>query len=70
MDSYGALGSKALSFLADIESEAPILDLDPQNPLCISKASFLSSLSYSWQTDNANIVKQWLREIRTKSLIN
>jgi hypothetical protein len=68
MDSFEMLGSDALAFLVDIEREASIFDPDPPNPLRISKASFLSSLSHSWQLDNALIVKQWLRESRSTSL--
>ena len=67
MDSWGGLGPKALTFLDAIEQEAPILDL--VDPLRISRASFLSSLSHSWQADNAMIVKQWLREVRSKNSI-
>ena len=66
MDSFEMLGSDALAFLVDIEREASIFD--PPHPLRISKASFLSSLSHSWQLDNALIVKQWLRESRSTSL--
>ncbi len=46
-------------------------ELQPNLEKCENgTVSFLSYRSYSWQTDNANIVKQWLREIRTKSSIN
>ena len=56
LDSYGSIGVEALRFIDVIESEAPLLGI--QDPLRISKASFLSSLSHQWQSDNAAIVKQ------------
>ena len=68
LDSYGSIGVEALLFIDVIESETPLLGM--QDPLRISKASFLSSLSHQWQSDNAAIVKQWLREIRSKSYIS
>ena len=68
LDSYGSIGVEALRFIDVIESEAPLLGI--QDPLRISKASFLSSLSHQWQSDNAAIVKQWLREIRSKLYIS
>ena len=52
-NSYGSIGVEALLFLDVIESEATLLGM--QDPLRISKASFLSSLPHQWQSDNAAI---------------
>ena len=73
LDSYGSIGVEALLFIDVIESEAPLLGIHtgycnrirsefprpPFSPPCLTR-----------QSDNAAIVKQWLREIRSKSYIS
>jgi hypothetical protein len=65
LESFGGLGARAHKFLTKIVEEGDQTAAPgSSNPFRMSLHKFLVDLSATWQSDNANIIMEWLRILR------